>query len=116
MSTVPQKNSVSRFRPRFSVRTLAIFVTLVCAYFGAWEATKRYGVPPKAKENSLVVGEVNRTVVNVIDGSSPMPLIVRQSEIEVGHPFEFVYSKTEPSDKYYLWLFGPKIKLPFESD
>jgi hypothetical protein len=28
-------------RPRFSLRTLAILVTLVCAYFGAWEATKR---------------------------------------------------------------------------
>ena len=28
-----------RFRPRFSVRTLAIFVTLVCAYFGAWEGS-----------------------------------------------------------------------------
>ena len=31
-----------KFRPRFSVRTLAIFVTLVCCYFAAWEATKRY--------------------------------------------------------------------------
>jgi hypothetical protein len=28
-------------RPRFSIRTLAIVVTLVCAYFGAWEATKK---------------------------------------------------------------------------
>lgn len=27
------------FRPRFSLRTLAILVTLACAYFGAWEAT-----------------------------------------------------------------------------
>src|SRR5688572_21586126 len=45
-----------KIRPRFTVRTLAIFVTLVCAYFGALEATKRYGVPmviqqePEAKE------------------------------------------------------------------
>ena len=30
-----------RFRPRFSIRKLAILVALVCAYFGAWEATKR---------------------------------------------------------------------------
>jgi hypothetical protein len=30
-----------KLRPRFSVRTLAIFVTLVCAYFGVWEATKK---------------------------------------------------------------------------
>ena len=33
-----------KFRPRFSLRTLAIVVTLVCAYFGAWEATKKYGI------------------------------------------------------------------------
>ena len=33
------------WRPRFSLRTLAILVTLACAYFGAWEATKQYGVP-----------------------------------------------------------------------
>jgi hypothetical protein len=30
-----------KFRPRFTVRTLAIVVTLACAYFGAWEATVR---------------------------------------------------------------------------
>ena len=30
------------WRPRFSVRTLAIFVTLVCVYLGAWAATKKY--------------------------------------------------------------------------
>lgn len=33
------------FRPRFSLRMLAILVTVVCAYFGAWEATKTHGVP-----------------------------------------------------------------------
>jgi hypothetical protein len=35
-------------RYRFSVRTLAIVVTLVCAYLGAWEATKKWGVASKA--------------------------------------------------------------------
>ena len=31
-------------RPRFSLRMFAIVVTLICAYFSAWEATKRWGV------------------------------------------------------------------------
>ena len=35
----------SRIRRRFTIRTLAIVVTLVCTYFGAWEATRRYGNP-----------------------------------------------------------------------
>ena len=34
-----------RWRPRFSLRTLVLFVTLVGVYFGAWEATKKFGVP-----------------------------------------------------------------------
>jgi hypothetical protein len=31
-------------RPRFSVQTLLILVTLVGLYFGCWEITKRWGV------------------------------------------------------------------------
>ena len=33
-----------RFR-RFSVRTLVILVTILCAYLGSWEMTKRVSVP-----------------------------------------------------------------------
>ncbi len=79
------------FRPRFSIRTLAIFVTLVCAYFGAWEATKRYGTP------------------QVIDdhwqwSSSPVPFLVRRDELP------------ELKTHYYLWQFGSTFKLPIESE
>jgi hypothetical protein len=33
-----------KFRLRFSVRTLAIVVTLACAYLAAWKATMKYGL------------------------------------------------------------------------
>jgi hypothetical protein len=32
------------FRPRFSIRTLALFVTLVCCYVACWGPTKHGGV------------------------------------------------------------------------
>jgi hypothetical protein len=33
--------AVMKFRPRFTVRTLAIFVTLVCLYFAEWKSAER---------------------------------------------------------------------------
>lgn len=97
-----------RFRPRFSIRTLAIFVTLVCAYFGVWEATKRYGVPethPAALYENVPLP--NSWIV--WGGSSPMPFVVKEYEVGPGR------EGCCPT-YYYLWLFGPKIKLPFESE
>lgn len=92
---------MSRLRPRFSVRTLAIFMTLVCCYFGALEAAKKYGcnVPMQVE----IDGELLTLVHTHFNFEhSPAPLVVYQD----GH-FE--------DGTYYLWLFGPKIKLPFES-
>ena len=47
-----QHDKAKRWQPRFSVRTLAIIVTLVCCYFGAWEATNRHGVPKTQLESA----------------------------------------------------------------
>jgi hypothetical protein len=89
-------------RPRFSLRTLAIVVTLICAYFGAWEATKRYGVQPTELE---ILENEGRWVTPDDLGSSyaVIPFVIAREE-RVG------YSK-----RYYLWLLGPLVKLPFES-
>ena len=94
---------MTRFRPRFSVRTLAIFVTLVCAYFGAWEATKRFGVP-KGNVGHRSLGDAYAAVINAW---SPVPFLIICNETS---PFD------DDSQRYYLWLFGPTIKLPFESE
>jgi hypothetical protein len=82
---------------RFSLRTLAILVTLVCAYFGAWEATKRYGVPQpetKGSEGTLI-----------LSAESQLPLIVSQTEM-------FPDGRRR---RQYLWLGVVKIRLPGES-
>lgn len=76
------------WRYRFSIRTLLVAVTLVCCYFGGWEATKRYAVGPL--QNSTV------------------PFVVY--DVFVVHDLKsgsFVYRQRV----YYLWTFGPKIRL-----
>lgn len=35
---------MTRLGPRFSLRTLAIVVSLICAYLASWEATKTWGI------------------------------------------------------------------------
>jgi hypothetical protein len=104
------------WRPRFSVRTLAILVTLVCAYFGAWVATSKHatgiGVPgwrpgagtPTPKEHGPQYSVSARA-------TSPQPLIIRQDDID----YDETTSRFKRTRRYYLWLLGPKIKLPFES-
>lgn len=42
MSTAPINRK--RFRPRFSIRTLIIVVTLICCYAACWGPTKTRGV------------------------------------------------------------------------
>jgi hypothetical protein len=95
--------------PRFTVRTLAIVVTLVCAYFGAWEATKRHA--------ELISG------ISYTDGGkeaevwfthAPMPLIVCQDELVP--PFSMRGGRYDFRKRYYLWLLGLKVRLPIESE
>src|SRR5688572_26496760 len=106
-----------RFRPRFSVRTLAILVTLVCAYFGAWEATKRF-----AKN----YGELSRIHwplhpprypplhpqpqdYYVHESYSPLPFIVAQKGQRYQRVWEF-------RRRYYIWLFGRMFAIPYETE
>jgi hypothetical protein len=102
-----------RLRPRFSVRTLAIFVTLVCAYFGGWEASKR--AAPKQLRFYVRLDDENFKSVH--NATSPAPLILRLEERHVFVPLGGVANsiRSQPI-KYYLWLFGPMFELPFESE
>jgi hypothetical protein len=79
---------------RFSLRTLAIVVTLFCAYFAAWEATKIHaGHNP---ESSSSIG-IRRSY-------SPLPLVIcREMTIENVSGFR--------RRDYYLWLFGPVVDV-----
>src|SRR5688572_2982036 len=97
--------------PRFTLRTLAIVVTLICAYFAAWEATKRYGVGPLPRPSGVVA----------IRAHSPMPLVIVEDQLD--GPYDNLLVLVARANSfpplstgtrhYYLWLFGPQIKLPF---
>jgi hypothetical protein len=70
-------------RRRFSLRSLAIVVTLICAYFAAWEATKRYGLRDVLLGSSaLLEGDWFEKELLVMqeagDASVPMPFVVSQ--------------------------------------
>jgi len=100
-----QHDKPKRWRPRISVRTLAVVVTLVCAYFGCWEITKRHGVAAIAYEYELtgnIVAHWGPT--GIFHTSAAAPLIVRQDENFSEHL----------SRRYYFWFFGYVAKLPYE--
>jgi hypothetical protein len=107
------KEKVKRWRPRFSVRTLAIVVTLVCTYFGAWEVTKKYGV----LETQLKMGWQNVALPGELqpstyygESSSPMSFVIIREEFDVRAGMIFA-----PQKRYYLWLFGPPLRLLIET-
>ena len=86
-----------KVRPRFSVRTLAIVVTLVCAYFAAWGPTKKYGVP------RIQARGLGQTSVPV---ASPAPFVLKSVEYDRDSDYPYLI-------RYHLWFFGPVITLPF---
>ena len=91
MTTNP--TTPKRWRPRFSVRTLVILVTLVCCYAACWGPTKTKGV----EDVDNHVWPASHEAV-----SATMPLVV---EI-----------KWFGGRLYYFWFFGYVAKLPYERD
>jgi hypothetical protein len=126
---------MNRLRPRFSLRTLAIVVTLVCAYFAAWEITTNYAesltsalaLPtrvysrdgnqllwdePTFSDDFSMKHKLLGTKMYYITGArSPCPLIVIQDEAEC----DYMGNDTDYRCSYYLWLLGLNVKLPYES-
>ena len=103
-----QHDNAKRWRPRFSIRTLVIVVTLVCCYAACWGPTKKWGVAALAYEYELS-DEVFYTggPLGMSDTSAAAPLIIRQDEIS------FSYHSTR---RYYFWFFGYVTKLPYERE
>lgn len=93
---------------RFSLRTLAILVTLFCVYMGTWESTKRWGVPT-SRFFDTPGHDVPKN--GIIDATAVAPLLIGVDELDVIDNSDLFYSR-----RYYLWLFGPRVKLPFESE
>ena len=81
-----------RFRPRFSIRTLAIAVTLMCCYAACWGPTKTRGIVEVAP-SGIPGCTISRSVV--------APLVVALDEMDANR-------------SYYFWFFGYVAKLPYE--
>ena len=85
-----------RFHPRYSLRSFAIAVALVCVYFALWDVTKKHGVGDYQRRRAT-------TFIH-----SPFPLVVAEDEL------------LDPCmdrscvRQYRLWLLGPVIQLPFK--
>src|SRR5689334_13207029 len=93
------------FRPRFTLRTLAIAPTLVCAFLGAWEATKKAG--PMYQTAPLLY---HGTEMGGIESwASPMPLLIVQREfvltkVEKDLAGNDISASGEFVMTYHLWL------------
>jgi hypothetical protein len=86
-----------RFRPRFSIRALAILIILVCCYAACSGPTKRDG------ERDVFVTSLGHVV-------AVAPLVVSNEE----YGFRFDDESTVPvSRRYYFWFFGYVAKLPY---
>ncbi len=108
-----------RFRPRFSIRTLAIVLTLVCCYAACWGPTKTRGVRDVYSHTS-----VNGVASGYRAASAAAPLVVgindspqRMSVVSSsGIPAYGVAMSVTTKRHYYFWFFGYVAKLPYERE
>jgi hypothetical protein len=97
-----------RWPPRFSLRTLAILLTIVCLYFACWIPTTTTGVRDVGYR--LASESVYSADGNQFRATPKVPLI-----LEWSGETTFVTSSTVVLRKtsYYFWFFGWVAKLPF---
>ena len=99
-----------RFRPRFSIRTLVILVTLVCVYLASWLATTRTGVNDvvaHVKAESPPPQFRGDMVETIESQSAVLPFVVL---VDQWHPTaENAYNVRR---RYYFWFLGYVAKLP----
>jgi hypothetical protein len=97
--------------PRFTIRTLAIFVTLVCAYLGTWDATKRFGM---RTVDELAVNQAN---VAKESGWSGIPSNTRCPAPFIICLTQWWTQKTSKSyinvqsRRHFIWFFGTVIEI-----
>lgn len=106
---------VATIRPRFSIRTLLILVTLIGLYLGCWELTKiavdkrqlsdeGYALALNDLENNGRHEEWE-SLFHGFD-SSPAPFIVHRKMYVATGRFD-----SYPVQQYYVWFFGYTAKL-----
>jgi hypothetical protein len=104
-----EQNIPKRARPRISIRTSAILLTLMCCYAACWSPTKRRGVED-------VVSSIDDNMHWVANEVSVAPLLVRADRVEHA-PHVLLASLDECAftwnRRYYFWFFGYVVELPF---
>ncbi len=81
-----------------------ITVTLICAYFAAWDTTKKYGIKhPKYEFGPVGPNGFQPVTMHSVGEDAPMPFLIRLKAD--GDPSEF-----------FVWFFGLKFELPFTTE
>lgn len=104
----PPMRATRHLHLRFSIRTLAIVVTLACCYLACWGPTQRWGrrdvMLHAFRDTGLGLGRDEASIAfieqfyDTPEVSVPLPLVV---SILNGR-------------QYYFWFFGYVVELPFE--
>ena len=91
------------------MRTLAVFVTLACVYFGSWQWLR-----DRAEQD--VARAVGKNKWLVIENRPHVPFIITVSqnvEIHDPSPIDFGRYRIVKRRDYYAWVFGWTVKLPY---
>jgi hypothetical protein len=101
-----------KLHPRFSLRTLVILLTLVCAYFGLWSVTEKYALRSESVVHLVTDGQWDPGEVEfqIREDGSPVPFVIWREE-DPGPK-----SGYNRAIRYYLWFFGWEYQLPFEEE
>ncbi len=101
-----------RWRPRFSVRTLVIVVTLVCCYAACWGPTKKWGVVDVTKYRAAPWADRLGLSPVFVPATATAPLILVVDKTTMA----YLGAPRETTRHYYFWFFGYVAKLPYERD
>ncbi|MDP6557451.1 MAG: hypothetical protein QGF59_10725 [Pirellulaceae bacterium] len=118
-----ERDKTKRWRPKFSVRTLVVLVTLICAYLACWAATRTRGVDDVSMHVNLEdlanfgtpeegpLDAVRRAEVWMV--TAKVPFLVGAIEWDSMYSGGRYLMATSGRRVYYLWFFGYVAKLPY---
>ena len=103
-----QHDTAKRRWPRFSMRTLIVLITVVCAYMACWRITATAGVADVIDD---VYGYDNAQIDGIdFNPWTPMPMIVRLDEY-----YAIGIGSIMSVRRYYFWYFVGSVPLPFQN-
>ena len=101
-----EQDKLKRWRPRFSLRTLVILITLVCCYAACWGPTKRQGVRDVKSISGPFPAEALAPLIIAAETYEEVSIIKRHPSVIGGARLQ----------RHYFWFFGFVAKLPYERE